>query len=271
MYPTSVKAVYFSPAGKTKKAVSALASRISKLLDIPAENIDITPKPSRKDTIFFNENDIVVFGMPVYAGRIPNKLVEDICTKFKANGSYFISVVTFGNRSFDNALAELNAQISDFGGRVIASAAVVCEHTFTDKLAFSRPNARDLENIGTFAGKAVKKLSCDHAASVSVPGDKEGPYYIPLDENGNRAVFLKAVPRTDKQRCINCKRCVKVCPMGSIDVQDTSCIHGVCIKCHACIKTCTQNAKYFDDPAFLSHVKMLEKTYTKRRESEFFV
>ena len=48
-------------------------------------------------------------------------------------------------------------------------------------------------------------------------------------------------------------------------------VTGICIKCQACIKKCPTHAKYFDDPAFLSHVAMLEQNYTRRAETEVFV
>ena len=45
---------------------------------------------------------------------------------------------------------------------------------------------------------------------------------------------------------------------------------GICIKCQACVKGCPTGAKYFADAAFCSHRAMLEQTYAKRRENEFF-
>ena len=59
--------------------------------------------------------------------------------------------------------------------------------------------------------------------------------------------------------------------MGSISLEDPAQVTGICIKCQACIKKCPTGAKYFDDPAFLSHVAMLEENYTRRAEMEVFV
>ena len=59
--------------------------------------------------------------------------------------------------------------------------------------------------------------------------------------------------------------------MGSISAEDPAQVTGICIKCQACIKKCPVQAKYFDDPAFLSHVAMLEQNYTRRAEAELFV
>jgi len=59
--------------------------------------------------------------------------------------------------------------------------------------------------------------------------------------------------------------------MGSISREDPKEVPGICIKCQACVKKCPTNAKYFDDPAFLSHIAMLEQNYTRRAEAEIFI
>ena len=53
--------------------------------------------------------------------------------------------------------------------------------------------------------------------------------------------------------------------MGSIDPATMEAV-GLCIKCQACVRRCTVQAKYFEDADFLSHVAMLEQTFTRRAE-----
>ena len=57
----------------------------------------------------------------------------------------------------------------------------------------------------------------------------------------------------------------------AISEENVSKVTGVCIKCQACIKICPAHAKYFVDEAFLSHVEMLENTYTERKEPTFII
>lgn len=59
--------------------------------------------------------------------------------------------------------------------------------------------------------------------------------------------------------------------MGSIDLDQPSVVTGICIKCQRCVRNCPKGAKYFDDPAFLSHVKMLETTYNGRADNKIFI
>ena len=58
---------------------------------------------------------------------------------------------------------------------------------------------------------------------------------------------------------------------GAIDPEDVYSVPGTCIKCQACVRKCTKHAKYFDDPAFLSHVAMLEQTFTEPKKNEVFL
>lgn len=59
--------------------------------------------------------------------------------------------------------------------------------------------------------------------------------------------------------------------MGAIDLKNTALVPGTCIKCQRCVRKCTKGAKYFDDEAFLSHVRMLEKTYAQPKDNETFL
>ena len=144
----------------------------------------------------------------------------------------------------------------------------------SDSMAKGRPNEDDRRDILSFADQVASKIQQMDiiCIPVSVKGNHPvGPYYTPLDENGNPAKFLKAKPVTDKEKCNFCKECAYVCPMGSINPDDITSVQGVCIKCQACVRKCRNHAKYFDDTALLSHIRMLEKNFDRRTESEFFL
>ncbi len=101
-------------------------------------------------------------------------------------------------------------------------------------------------------------------------GEPVAPYYIPKGEDGEPAKFLKAKPLTDTAKCTNCGICAEVCPMGSVSKENYADVPGICIKCQACVLKCPEGAKYWDDAAFLSHVRMLESNFTDRKEPEWY-
>ncbi|MBQ5708933.1 MAG: ferredoxin, partial [Anaerotignum sp.] len=65
--------------------------------------------------------------------------------------------------------------------------------------------------------------------------------------------------------------CAEVCPMGSINPENTKEYIGICIKCCACVKKCPSQARYYDDPGYLYHKEELEELYERRAEPEYFV
>ena len=267
-----VRAVYFSPTGKTRLAVTTLAGEIAAKLGVPLTGEDLTLPAARQDARIYDKNELVVFGVPTYAGRIPNKLLPAVRESFTADGTYAVALTTFGNRSFDDSLSELRSVLTENGFCVIAGAAVAAQHAFSEALAAGRPDADDLAGIRKFADDICEKLRRGDAEPCSVRGrDPVGPYYTPRGLDGEPKVFLKAKPVTDKEKCRSCGLCAASCPMGSISAEDCSLVTGVCIKCHACVKRCPTGAKYFDDEAFLSHKAMLERDYMRRAECEFFV
>ena len=221
----------------------------------------------------FTQSDLVIMGMPVYAGRVPNKILPSLSECFAGNGAKVIPVSVYGNRSFDDGLMELKLALEDKGFRTIGAAAVASQHAFSNILAAGRPDEQDLTEIKSFTERVAENIKEDNADGIiTVEGNNPVmPYYTPLKEDGTPAKFLKAKPVTDTAKCVSCGLCSAVCPMGSIDDEDFSLVEGVCIKCQACVKGCPQGAKVFKDEEFLSHVKMLEKNYQRRGENHFFV
>ena len=96
---SKVVAVYISPTGNVRKTVCAMAEAISKKFDIPMTEDDFTLPAAHQKTRHFANDELIVFGTPVYAGRIPNKFLPFVQELFKADGALAIPVVCFGNRS----------------------------------------------------------------------------------------------------------------------------------------------------------------------------
>lgn len=288
--------MYFSGTETTAKVTTAVAYRMWEHLDasehkigvsgetdgpvdyVKAANINFTPKEARSRSYVFDENDIVVFGTPVIAGRVPNVLLKFLDT-LRGGGALAVPIVLYGNRNFDDALIELRNILEDRGFHTVAAAAFIGEHSFSKVLAAGRPDIADMKIADEFAAKAAEKVikvlqdgSREEIRPIDVKGETPlRPYYQPRDRQGNHINILKVKPKLDSEKCTNCGTCVKACPMGSIKPDAPGIVDGICIKCCGCVKKCPEGALYFDDEGYLYHKEELELGYSQRREPEYFL
>lgn len=275
MYPRKVWAVYFSGTGTTKKTVCRIAETAAKELQLPWEAVSFTLPDERENKMHFSLDDLVIFGTPVYAGRVPNVLLPFLREKLEGGGALTVPVVLFGNRNYDDALIELRNLLQENHFACIAAAAFVGEHSFSYTLGAGRPDAEDEALMDGFAEAIVRKVQNLPAVpeeTVAVRGeDPIRPYYKPRDRHGNFINILKVKPKTDPELCNRCGICATRCPMGAIDPHDPTLVPGTCIKCGACVKGCSNGAKYYDDEGYLYHKTELEEMYARRGQVEMFL
>ncbi len=300
-----IRAMYFSGTGTTAKVVTDIAYKMWQEMDkaehkigvsgatddsidyVKEENINFTPPKAREKKYAFDENDIVIFGTPVIAGRVPNVLLKFLDT-IEGGGAMAVPVVAYGNRNFDDALIELRNILESRGFHTVAAAAFIGEHSFSTTLASGRPDGEDMKTAERFAALAAEKIlgiikdAGGDPAAIAEALRKAGPvavdgqeplrgYYQPRDRKGNHINILKVKPKLDREKCDGCGICVQVCPMGSIKEEDPGIVSGICIKCCGCVKKCPKGALYFDDPGYLYHKEELEAQYTERKEPALFL
>ena len=105
--------------------------------------------------------------------------------------------MTYGNRSFDNSLAELCATLDGNGFRTVAAGAFVGTHAFSDVLAPDRPDKDDLALMVRLTDMAVSKIrqTDGMVPRLVVDGDARAPYYVPKGVDASRPSSSKPSPR----------------------------------------------------------------------------
>jgi len=270
----TVWGVYFSPTGTTEKIVTGIAQMAAKLLGAEYKEFSFNLPAARKELLSLEADNYVVFGIPVYAGRVPNLLLPYIQEKVVGNGALATPIVLFGNRDYDDALIELRDVLQENGFYTISAGAFAGEHSFSTILGAGRPDDEDMRLAIWLAEQTSGKIQGMKerpGRMIAVKGNVPlRRYYMPRDHFGRPINILKAKPRTDRLKCIGCGLCASICTMGAIDPDNVCEIPGKCIKCCACVKKCPVQAKYFDDEGFLYHQHELEEVYERRAAVALF-
>ena len=269
----SVTAMSFSPTGTTRRVVSRIAEVLSAEVcrgRAPAHR-DFTLPGARREGASFREGEVVVFGVPVYGGRVPRVLLEYIRT-VRGRGALAVAVTVYGNRDYDDALIELADLLDSQGFLVAAAAAFIGEHSYSKVIAPGRPDEEDMALAAEFAARVARKI-WDGAPIERAAAKGNRPYRelpVPRNERGEVIDLSRAKPQTSPA-CQQCGKCVEVCPMGAIDPDDVSAIVGECIRCNACVKACPSEAKSFADDGSLTVKRWLESRCLQRRAPELFL
>ena len=269
----TVTALFFNPTYTTKKCVVAIAKGVAEGLAAEYRECNITTPLMRRQTPEYGAGDLVVFGVPVYIGRVPN-LFRDYFASIKGNGAVGVPVVVYGNRAYDDALIELRDIMQGNGFQCIAAGAFIGEHSFSYTLGGGRPDAADLQKATAFGEEIARRLlaGAEPPRQLQVPGNPYPYTFFDARSGKGKSIDLRKVkPETDPEKCTNCGYCAMLCPMGAIDPDNCSEIPGKCIRCCACVKLCRPKAKYFADETYLEHKAILEEKFTEpRREPEIF-
>ena len=149
--------VYFSPAHTTKKIVATVGKVFFERLLCRAQLIDLTNIAARSRAYAFEEDDVVVFGAPVYGGRLPQLLVP-VLQNMQGGGARAVVLSVYGNRDYDDALLETADLFAERGFRVCAAAAFIGEHSYSAAVAKNRPDAEDLIAATTFGVAAFANV-----------------------------------------------------------------------------------------------------------------
>jgi ferredoxin len=266
MNANTIKLVYFSPTGTTKKVLEGIAQGIG----IQAvEHLDMTPPDARTHTGAEMHDELAIVGAPVYGGRLPPDAVHRL-HRLQGNNTPAVIVVLYGNREYEDALLELSNLVTDVGFVPVAGGAFIGEHSFDTEafpIATGRPDGQDLSKAAEFGqaiGKKMRGISAlNEMPSLQVPGD------FPYKEWSK---WADVSPITQEALCIQCAACVSACPTAAItmdEMPDTD--TEACIQCCACVRACSTDARVMEHPRIRESQEWLSTHCRQRKEPETFL
>ena len=248
--------ICFSPTGGTKKAADMLVNEMKAEI----QTIDLTDSKADFSGISIGESDAAVIAVPSYGGRVPQPAVQRPST-IKGNGARAVLVCVYGNRAYEDTLAELQDTAKEAGFRVVSAVSAIAEHSIARQFAAGRPDAQDQSTLREFADKIQEKLMAEDFSEPAIPGNR--PY-----KKGGGADMM---PKPTKA-CVKCGLCAEKCPVQAIDPGDVKKVDSKsCISCMRCAAVCPHSAREINGVMLAAVKTMLKKACSQRKECELFI
>ncbi len=249
--------IVFSPTGGTEKAAELLCAA----LGTRSGTIDLTDRAFSGAEIPAGDGAVAVIALPCYGGRVP-ALAAQRLKLVRGDGVPCVLLCVYGNRAYEDALAEMEDLANGCGFTVAAAVAAVAEHSILHQYAAGRPDPADektLTEIGTtIAEKLTKPL---HMGGFSIPGSR------PYKKAGGRGLVPKAT-----SACVSCGLCAQQCPAGAIDKADPKTADKeACISCMRCVVRCPHQARKVNGAMVAAAAMAIKKACEVRKECELYL
>ncbi len=243
--------IMFSPTGGTEKAAHIISRRWSDHV----ETIDLSDPKTDFAKCEIQKEDMVLIAMPSFGGRAPAVAIERL-KQIAGNGASCTLVCVYGNRAYEDTLAEMEDAAKACGFRVIAAIAAVAEHSIISKYAAGRPDASDNAQLTDFADRILPK----DGEAASIPGNR------PYKKAGGGGL----VPKATKD-CVKCGLCAAKCPVEAIDPVTFEADSKKCISCMRCVKRCPHDARKVSKAMVSAAALAIKKACSVRKENELFL
>lgn len=243
--------IIFSPTGGTEKVADIIGRSWS---ESPTK-IDLSDPKADFSQCVINKDDNVLIAMPSFVGRAPAAAIERL-KKIPGNGAKCTLVCVYGNRAYEDTLAEMEDAAKKCGFVVAAAVAAVAQHSIISQYAAGRPDSADEKQLEQFAQQIAGKTGI----AASVPGNR--PY--------KKAGAGGLVPKPTKE-CIKCGICANSCPVQAIEPVKFTADSKECISCMRCVKKCSKNARKVNGAMVSVAALAIKKACSVRKENELFL
>ncbi len=265
--PKTALAIYYSQTGHTKMYARLIAKIWEK------EGLKADVKEYRTvDPAALSGYDLIMVGTPVYYYDAPVNVLEWLKKIPKIPGTAVSSFVSFGGPEGNqhNAANNMLELLAERGGVPVGIDYFMNMSSFpppkwdTGGTIGHRhlPNDKTYDRVRKFGLQCLANIRNDKKVAVSGKADaREMLTWFPVA--GATKLYYRN-HKIDKEKCINCGTCEKVCPVGAISPDFAEVKRDKCVFCFGCFNNCPTQAvtmtaggtQLYNFPEFLKRNKI---------------
>jgi len=203
--------------------------------------IDVTSFRSRHKKILLEVDHQIIFGFPVYgdfAPRVINQWIETLDGQGRRCATFF----TYGGRTSGYAHFHTKLLLEKVGFEVLFSAEFLGRHSFNEggwSILKDRPNEADFQAAREFAQLAIDRFSMENPPDFQL--QKPFGYYYAIRAKEQQIKQTKrgrAQPYRVTEDCSMCRICEEECPTQAFDMDTGLSDIEKCIECMRCVYLC---------------------------------
>jgi NAD-dependent dihydropyrimidine dehydrogenase PreA subunit/flavodoxin len=259
--------VYFSATNVTRTYANLIAEALSGR-GAAVQPVDVTAHSSRCERFPVERFDAFVFGFPVFADFAPSVMNEWIPT-LDGLGRRCVLFFTYGGRTTGYAHFHTKLLLEQAGFQVLFSAEFLGRHSF-NLAGWSalpeRPDEGDYAVAREFAALAVERFTQDAPPAFAL--QKPFGYHASqrvLEERKQPDARGWCHPVRSGSECSMCRECEIQCPTQAFDADAGLSDPRSCIECMRCVYICPDQVLGVDPrvkaafPAFLKDWHLTEE------------
>ncbi len=194
-----------------------------------------------------NEHEEIIFSYPVQYSNVP-KMLQDFINDNRElwSGKKIFVIATMGLFSGDGA-GVLGRMLKKYGATIVGGLHLKMPDSIGDEKVLKRPLEKNIQLVKDAESKIRKAVVTMKAGKPMQEGI--GVFYRLAGLLGQRLYFgHKANRYTDKlkidaQQCVGCGKCVKLCPMKNIEMDNKLAVaKDKCTMCYRCVNQCPKQA-----------------------------
>lgn len=240
MSEPKIALIYFSGTYVTKTYTQVIGEALTGFGG-RVELFDVTPYMFRQNPLPVDQFDALIFGFPVFADFAPSVINEWLPT-LEGGGKPCAQFFTYGARTSGYAHFHTMQLLDQAGFRVLLSAEFLGRHSFNVggwQVLPDRPDQNDFAVAREFASLALERFSAETPPVIRL--QKPFGYHQAIaarQEQPKRSERGWTNPVRVAEMCSMCRDCETDCPTQSFNADTGLSNPADCIECMRCVYIC---------------------------------